>query len=317
MDQRLNQVLDMIFPKVVEYFDARIAALGQEHDYNWWRNGFTKIVDTDHWKNEFRNRRTLPDWQRVLEGQPYPQFTFERGDTVELMLAKFGGEFPITEEYELFADGQFDLWPNLQEWIDQFALSALRTLSRMHGALLLDAFAGTMFVDAIDGQPLASTTHVGPNGALVVNRIDVPFSVAGLNAAYALRNQFMSDQNTPITVNYDTLLISDEREIDVNTILYTQQAPGGNNNDVNFWYRRLRPLYVPWLRETVSPGFSQVWGLLDSSRTPFRTLIGEVPRVFKFPMADRTGTVVRGRMFTNSDWPTFMGIVMSTGGASI
>jgi hypothetical protein len=34
-------------------------------------------------------------------------------------------------------------------------------------------------------------------------------------------------------------------------------------------------------------------------------------------MADRTGQVVRGRMFVNSDWPTFMGIIGSTGGASI
>jgi hypothetical protein len=307
----------MLFPKVVEYFDARIAKLGQEHDYNWWRGGFSQIVDTDRWKNEFRNRRTLPDWQRVLEGQPYPQFTFERGDTVELMLAKFGGEFPITEEYEMFADGQFDLWPTLQEWIDQFALSSLRTLSRMHGELLIDAFAGTVFTDAIDGQPLCSTTHTGANGAIVVNRIANPFGVAGLRAAYDLRNQFMSDQNTPITLNYDTLIISDELEIDVDTVLNTLQLPGGNNNDRNFWYRRLTPMYVPWLRETVSPGFSQAWFLLDSSRTPFRTLIGEAPRVFKFPMADRTGQVVRGRMFVNSDWPTFMGIIGSTGGASI
>jgi hypothetical protein len=313
---RLSQVLDELWPKVVEpYYKELLEDLGELHDYSWWKP-LSKLIPTSDWKSAFRNKKILPHWEYFGEGEDYPETVFQFGDQVELMLAKFGLSFMITDEYMRFADRRKDLWPDLRDWLDDFAEAALRTLSSMHAAPLLDAFNGTYFTDALDGKALCATDHTGPDGNAVSNELTAPLSLELLEAFWGLKSQFMSEHGDPISINFDTIVLAEEKEIEWYEIQNSIQKPGTNNNDRNYWYRRLTPHFCPHLREEVQTGASEFVFVVDSRRTPLRTLMAMAPSISRHMMEDGDNAKVNGKMFCNVNWPYFTGIAGSSGDGS-
>lgn len=312
----LAQVLDEIFSRKIEpYYKELMEGLGELHQYNWWK-GITREIPTTEWKNAFRNKKVLPRWRYFAEGADYPETDFKTGDEVELNVQKFGLSFPISEEYMEFADRRKDLWPDLSEWIADFMEAALRTLSEQHAAPLLGAFSTDDFADGLDDEALCSTNHTGPDGNTVSNKLTRKLGTDLLNEFFELKTQFMSGEGDPISYNFDTIIMSEVQEIRWYEINNTLKEVDSSNNNANYWASRLNPVFCPWLREEVQTGASDYVFVMDSRRTPFKTLIAKPPSLRYFLMEDKDSAKVLGKMYSNVNWPYFTGIFGTDGTSS-
>lgn len=310
----LREVIDKLLPNVVmPYYRELMAGMGQMHDYNWWRP-ISQVIPANDWKHEFRNKKSLAPWLEMEEGNDYPEEKFEFGDTVEMELAKWGKSFMITEEYLRFGDNRARLWPNLKDWLYEFVDAAFRRISKMHYAILLDAFNGTYYVDGLDGKALCATDHVGPDGSAVSNMITTALSVAALKEIKGLCTQYLSPHNDPITISFDTLIVAEDDEIAAWEILNTLGEVGTANNTKNYFYRRIKQVIeCPALRTEMQTGANKYFFALDSNRTPIKTLMHEGPGLRWKEMEDGDSVKCLGRMYTYADWPIHTGIFGSNG----
>lgn len=313
---RLRQVLAEIWSrKVMPYYKEMIEGLGDLHEYNWWKP-ISRAIPTSEWKNAFRNKKILPRWEYFREGEDYPETDFKQGDEVELNLLKYGKAFTITDEYIRFADKRRDLWPHLKEWLDDFGEAALRTLSEIHAAPLLGAFSATNFADGLDGKALCATDHTGPDASTVSNKLTKRLGIDLLNDFQDLTTQFISGEGDPISINFDTIIMSESKKIRWFEIANTIQQLDSANNNVNYWFHRLNPVVCPWFRDEIQSGASEYVFVLDSRRTPLKTLMALAPNIRYTMMEDKDSAKVLGKMYAACNWPIFTGIAGTDGSES-
>lgn len=192
----------------------------------------------------------LGTFQIKPEGHPISYDDPVQGPRKRVTHTTFALGFRVTEEAR--DDDQHGIIRRMPE---DLADSSLDHDEQIFWNVFNTAFVNTNFT-TLDGQPLCDTAHVNlKTGTTQTNELNpgVALSHAGLEDAMTILRTTLNDQDRPIQLNPQKLLVHPEDEWEAQRILETEFQPGGDMNDINTMMSSrtgLMPMAVRYFTDT-------------------------------------------------------------------
>lgn len=220
--------------------------------YEDWEPIWEKLVDVHESDKQFEKFQGITNYGLAgikEQGGSIPYRDKYQGFPREIINIAYGIGSTIT--YEMMRYDQYDKFKAIPQ---QLAQSIRRTEETIVGNLLNNGFSSTGTLTA-DGKSLFNSGHIlVGNSATLKNQpsTNADLMQTSLEQAYIDISAFVDDQNLPIVVKPDMLIVSKEQQHLAAKILDTAYEVDSGNNTINPVSRANRPLewlYSPWLTD--------------------------------------------------------------------
>lgn len=204
------------------------------------------------------NRRTYDELilhgmsgiQKVTSGEDLPKINAAQGDTITWTQGYYGGAADVTKEMR-----KFDLYGQISKIVKSLAQDAFNKVDQSLADRLIGGFSNT-YTDPYgqtvstlgpDGVSLFSDSHTNP----VTDSTFSNLCVEGSTSNPALSRQAIVDTRKAARVHkdpngiirpvkLDTLLVSPELEDTARRLVGSEYLPGGDHNDINPLYNKVK-----------------------------------------------------------------------------
>lgn len=315
----LAQVIDRLMPEMHALLWEEMEGYQDDPDYNWVGKVF-RTAPTSRWENEFSSQQRIKDWPMVSELEPMPIYEWDQPTDLVFELRSYGLGFKVSERWLRYGgDPYVHIMAKYQEFLSDFMQGGLRAHNKRAGEILLDAFDGNILVGS-DGQPLCDDSHTHAGGvATYDNKLLKKLTASGaLDDAFALSGALeLADQHgNPMSINLDTLVISEQYKKAAFELLNNTYKPGATNDELNYYNGVIKNVVVcPWFKNSVKSGSQHYWFLLDSRKHSLKGLIGSIPHLLPQTNADNRSVEIDGLTEFEYLWRTWEGVVGSDGTA--
>lgn len=220
--------------------------------YEDWEPIWEKLVDIHESDKQFEKFQGITNYGLAgikEQGGSIPYRDKYQGFPREIINIAYGIGSTIT--YEMMRYDQYDKFKAIPQ---QLAQAVRRTEETIVGNLLNNGFSSTGTLTA-DGKSLFNSGHVlVANSATIKNQpsTNADLMQTSLEQAYIDISAFVDDQNLPIVVKPEMLIVSKEQQHLAAKILDTAYEVDSGNNTINPVSRANRPLewlYSPWLTD--------------------------------------------------------------------
>lgn len=221
--------------------------------YEDWEPIWEKLVDVHTSDKQFEKFQGITNYGLAgikEQGGSIPYRDKYQGFAREIINIAYGIGSTIT--YEMMRYDQYDKFKAIPQ---QLAQAVRRTEETIVGNLLNNGFSSTGTLTA-DGKSLFNASHIlVGNSATLKNQPTTAADLmqTSLEQAYIDISAFVDDQNLPIVVKPEMLIVPKESQHLAAKILDTQYEVDSGNNTINPVSRANRPLewlYSPWLTDT-------------------------------------------------------------------
>lgn len=220
--------------------------------YEDWEPIWEKLVDSHESDKQFEKFQGITNYGLAgikEQGGSIPYRDKYQGFPREIINIAYGIGSTIT--YEMMRYDQYDKFKAIPQ---QLAQAVRRTEETIVGNLLNNGFSSTGTLTA-DGKSLFNTGHIlVANSSTIKNQpsTNADLMQTSLEQAYIDISAFVDDQNLPIVVKPEMLIVSKEQQHLAAKILDTAYEVDSGNNTINPVSRANRPLewlYSPWLTD--------------------------------------------------------------------
>lgn len=211
-----------------------------------------RVKDSKKAKETDQHVAGLSAWEKK---DPQGSIKYENinlGDDVEYIHEEYAKGIGI--ERRLVDDEMYDVINKLPKSLGKGGRVIVETTAAQ---VLNDAF----IVDGYDGVPLFSDAHplAGFNGGTCDNKITTALSDPGIHEARLLMRRQVDEAGLKIQANPDTIIVPDDLEIKLLTLLQTERLVGTDFNDKSLVYGKYRPVVMSYLDDPNN------WFMQDSS----------------------------------------------------
>lgn len=132
-------------------------------------------------------------------------------------------------------------WDMIKKFVSDLSTSAADSIDRFYHGPINDGFAGAVYLGRFEGdgnrRALWSTGHVPLRNTATTqsNRLNpgVALNADGMKSALNIFATMESEEERPISMEPDILLIHPELRWDAETLLESSNVPGSADNDIN------------------------------------------------------------------------------------
>jgi hypothetical protein len=310
-------IANLLIPAANELLENNMRTYVDQNRYNWYQ-GLFNVQPTSDWENSIVSTNSTRLWPEYKEGAPLNITQWGEEDQTLFELAEYQDGFEVTRRYLKYGDAKTAvtrIFPRLQFKTRQFAERGLLRHSQLASLVLADVFNGSMHI-GMDGLPLAHNAHPLPNGGTFDNKGGLPLSDGALDIAFEGSAEITDEQNMPLSINYDTLIIGPRLKRTAFTLLENSVKPGANNDERNYWPGQITKIVVnPFWINTITPGSQSWWGLQDSSTHTMVGWVGELPTFLPEPDIDPMKMTVLAITSGVYGWHSWQGMYFSDGGS--
>lgn len=225
--------------------------------YTEWQPIWSKLVTEYQSDKQFEKYQGLTEYGLAgvkPQGGSVPYRDPYQGFQKEILNVTYGLGSTIT--YEMMRFDQYNLFNRIPE---QLAKSVRRTEETVVHNLLNNGFATALTpTTTADGVALFSTSHVLVASSTLLSNTPstaADFSQTALEQAYIDVGRFVDDQNLPIVVDLERLIVPVESQHLARKVLQTEYEVNSGNNTINPVSSARMPLdlvVTPYITDTDS-----------------------------------------------------------------